>query len=246
MQSVTIKLNFAIICLVLAITNLATVAFWQPWRGLTPTSKVIAVEGSATLKSKPDEYLFAPTFQKTAKTEALAQAALAAITTEVTGKLKALGVGEKDITLNASSYTGSMTPVYGGGSTDPQATASLQIIVHTKEVADNVQVYLATTAVTGSIAPTARFSTAKAGKLEIQARDEAIADAKAKAEQSAKVLGVKLGKVTTYTESAGRGGIITPMYNKTAVSSGGAPEAIPVLTGEQDYTLNLQVSFAIR
>jgi uncharacterized protein YggE len=74
-----------------------------------------------------------------------------------------------------------------------------------------------------------------------QAREKAIADAKAKAEQMASLSGVKLGKPTYISES-------TPYPSPTPVfkadSSGAAPST-PISPGEMKITVNVQIVYSI-
>ncbi len=54
---------------------------------------------------------------------------------------------------------------------------------------------MVTTAPTGQVSPRPNFSDAKRKELESKARDEATKDARAKADQSARNLGFKVGKI---------------------------------------------------
>jgi len=69
-----------------------------------------------------------------------------------------------------------------------------------------------------------------------QARDTAFADAKAKAEQYAKLAGRSLGKVSVITEnsSGDGGGVVYPMY---AARSQAAGSPVPISAGSQQVTV---------
>ncbi|HZE65414.1 MAG TPA: SIMPL domain-containing protein [Sporichthyaceae bacterium] len=69
-----------------------------------------------------------------------------------------------------------------------------------------------------------------------QARDAAFADAKAKAEQYAKLAGRSLGKVSVITEnsSGDGGGVVYPMY---AARSQAAGSPVPISAGSQQVTV---------
>ena len=74
-----------------------------------------------------------------------------------------------------------------------------------------------------------------------EAREKAMADAKAKAEQLADLSGVKLGKPTYISE-----GTIYPIYTRTMYeAAGAAPAPTPISAGEMELTLNVQVTYAI-
>lgn len=81
--------------------------------------------------------------------------------------------------------------------------------------------------------------------FEEQAREEAMADAKAKAEQLAKLGDVKLGKPTFISEG---GGFIPMPYPYEVMGMGMAEEAgvpTPISAGEIEVQLNVQVIYAI-
>lgn len=72
-----------------------------------------------------------------------------------------------------------------------------------------------------------------------EARDKAMADAKAKAEQLANLSGVKLGKPTYISES-----ISYPVYQGPARAVEAAP-VTPISPGELEISLDIQVVYAI-
>jgi uncharacterized protein YggE len=80
-------------------------------------------------------------------------------------------------------------------------------------------------------------------RLLQQARDAAFADAKAKAEQYAKLAGRGLGKVSVITEgqSSDGGGVVYPM-ERSAMSTG---NPVPIAAGSQDVTLTTNVTWEL-
>ena len=77
-----------------------------------------------------------------------------------------------------------------------------------------------------------------------EAREKAMADAKAKAEQLAELAGVTLGKPTYISE-----GIVSPIYPRGVVVMEevvGAAAPTPISPGETEISLSLQVAYAIR
>jgi len=85
-------------------------------------------------------------------------------------------------------------------------------------------------------------------KLQSDARGEAIADAKAKADALAKQLGVTLVRVVSFNENSG--GYPTPMYyaKDTAVGMGGAePARAPEISvGQNKVQSNVSVTYEIK
>lgn len=81
-----------------------------------------------------------------------------------------------------------------------------------------------------------------------QARQEAIADAKAKAEVTAQALDMRLGKMLYYSESNG-GGMPVPMYSARAVTmemkaQDAAP--VPVELGTDKVSLTVQITYELK
>jgi len=76
-----------------------------------------------------------------------------------------------------------------------------------------------------------------------EARDEAVADARKKAEQLASEAGVKLGKVTYITESFYYPP--TPMYGAVRMEAAPAMAPTPISPGETEITISVQVAYAI-
>jgi uncharacterized protein len=77
-----------------------------------------------------------------------------------------------------------------------------------------------------------------------QVRDQAMKDAKAKADQIATLAGIKLGKPTFVSESSYTP-TNYPVAYKMAADSAGAGST-PISPGESDITLNVQVTYSIQ
>ena len=89
------------------------------------------------------------------------------------------------------------------------------------------------------------FSVEKPDTYNQQVRELALQDAKAKADQIAKVTGVTLGKPTLVSENSA-----TPVYygQSASLASGAAAPAptTAISAGELDISLNVQVAYAIQ
>ena len=81
-------------------------------------------------------------------------------------------------------------------------------------------------------------------KLKTEARDQAIASAKAKAQTLANILGVKLGQVANFTESSA---VPYPVYYNTSekLGIGGGGVAPDVQTGQNEITVNVVLTYEI-
>mgnify|MGYP001150845571 CR=1 FL=1 len=72
-----------------------------------------------------------------------------------------------------------------------------------------------------------------------RARAEAVADARARAEELAELAGVELGDVLTISEVIG-GGVMPVAYERAAMGGGG------IAPGELQLAMQVQVTFAIQ
>lgn len=79
-------------------------------------------------------------------------------------------------------------------------------------------------------------------KLEAQAREEAVKEARARAEQLASLAGVKLGKVVSVSELGGGG---APMSGGAQFNMKAARSDVPVQGGELTISQDVQVLFSI-
>lgn len=88
------------------------------------------------------------------------------------------------------------------------------------------------------------FSIDDPSNYKKEARDKAMADAKAKAEQLANLGGVTLGKPIYITESISYPVYPSPIFRPEAPMAAPAP-VTPISPGEMKITLDVQVSYAI-
>ena len=89
-----------------------------------------------------------------------------------------------------------------------------------------------------------RFDVDEPEKLQAEAREKAIADAKKKADELKDQLGVRLGRIVTFSENI-NGGIIPMMYAKDSGMGGGASTgALPA--GQNEIVANVTITYQIR
>ncbi len=87
------------------------------------------------------------------------------------------------------------------------------------------------------------FSIEDTSALEAAAREEAVADARARAISLAQLSGVELGEVVIVSEVIGGPGPI--FYDRAAIGLGGGGGA-PIQPGQLEVSMQVQVSFAIK
>jgi hypothetical protein len=233
------KIIASISALVLA---LGLVAYSALPANAAENSKHITVTGVGTSMVTPDAVRFFASVSVIAKSnkEALASASKSA--TAVRGALRDNGVAVKDI--KTSSLT--VYPEYNYSQDKGQqligyrATQSFTVVIRKAENAgvvidavvsaggDNVQI--------NGISP---FLSNGAAATE-QARQAAVADARARANSYAKYLGASLGRVIWLTE------VNAPVYNFPIMAKGAAAEdATQIDLGETEVTVTVNVRWAI-
>jgi hypothetical protein len=161
--------------------------------------------------------------------------------TKVVDFLKGNGVDEKDIQTSQFSiypeydYRADQQTLRGYRLSNI-VTAKLRDIDKTSDVLDSVvEAGGDVTQVQGI-----SFTIDDPDELRDVAREEAVADAKAKAERLAELSGVNLGKVISISESFGTPPI--PLAREADLAE--APST-PIEPGEMDVTLNVEVVYAI-
>jgi uncharacterized protein YggE len=87
------------------------------------------------------------------------------------------------------------------------------------------------------------FSVDQPVQYQVQARQLAMADAKSKADQLAKLAGMTLGRPTYISESISTPP--SPVYAAKALASGSA-STTPINPGQTDITVSVQVAYAIQ
>ena len=182
--------------------------------------------------------------QKANVAEAQAEAAIAM--DKVMTALKNSGVADKDIQTQQFSIQqitqwdqDKQEQVVIGYRVDNMVVAKIRQIDKTGSIIDAVAVAGGDYTRIDNIS----FSIDDPSPYRNQARDNAMADAKAKAEQLANLGGVKLGKPTYISES-----ISYPVYPSAVVSAAPMPSPAPVTPispGEMKISLDIQVVYAI-
>jgi uncharacterized protein YggE len=159
--------------------------------------------------------------------------------------IQALGIAEQD--LQTTNFS-----VYVQQDYDPQTGRPLETINY---VVDNsLTVTVRDTnrlgdVLTGAVDAGANtiygvsFSVADVAALEAQARDKAVADARARAEQLAQAAGVTLDSILTLSENISGGQPIPYARDMAQAAVGGA---VPVQTGQVQVNLQVNVTYTIK
>jgi uncharacterized protein YggE len=239
------KLNLQIdlrhIIAVLMILIVSMLFLWQPWQANQPSDRTIKVTGETTVLAEPDRFVFYPNYEFNNDSNAGAIKESTQKSNEIVAKLKELGVEERSIKTNANGYNQAYYPEQS-----PKEVYNLQLTITVDDygLAQKVQDYLLTTTPSGSITPQASFSESKYKELSAKARDEATKDARAKAEQSAKNLGFKIGAVKSVEDGSGFGDII-PLERGIAMDAGNK-NSMPIQAGENELRYSVTVIYYVR
>ncbi len=213
----------------------------------------ISVTGSAEVTAVPDTATISFSVIETAKTVEVAQKQATERMNKALTYLKSVGVDEKDI--KTSNY--SVNPQYEYKNVTCfrapcessqvlvgyQAVQGVEVKVRKTDQAGTIIGGLGTAGVQNIYGPNFGFDDDT--KIQDQAREKAIANAKAKAEVLAKQLGVRLGKVSSFSETLG-GFPIAYAAKMDAVSSQGSAAPVPELpTGQNKVTSSVTITYEI-
>ncbi|MCX6716226.1 MAG: SIMPL domain-containing protein [Candidatus Taylorbacteria bacterium] len=227
------------------------------------TVSTINVDGTGDAIAVPDIATFTFTVSETAKTVVDAQTKA---TTRINSALKTVrdqGVADKDISTQSyninphydyqtamcpASSSGVVTYCPGGKSvlTGYDVSQSIQIKVRDLTKAGAILTSVGSLGVQN--VNSLSFAVDEPAKVQADARNKAITDAKSKADVLAKQLGVRLVRVVSFSES--NGGYPRPMMysvmGKGVSAEDSAPVSPEIPTGEQKITSNVSITYEIR
>lgn len=236
------------------------------YRGENKTPNTISFSGHGEVNAVPDIANIYFTITKDDKTVKDAQAGVAVIEKKALDLLKAKGVEDKDIkTLNASfypkyEYRKSVCPLapmdasVSGVSASYYCPSGKQVLIG-YTASENISVKirnidnvgdimqgLGTTGVSDLNGP--NFAIDKEDALKAEARKKAIDDAKQKAKVLAKDLGVRLVKITSFSESGNFPIMYATEMMKDSVAEAPSPAIIP--KGENTISSDVTITYEIR
>ncbi len=161
----------------------------------------------------------------------------------ISDAIKKLGIDAKDI--KTSNYN--VSPMYDWRVTPQKITgyqANTNLTVTIRDVAKANSVIDAATANGANTVSGVSFDISDKSKAENEARAKAVASARKKAEDAAKIAGFKLGRVVNYQENFGGVPRPIPMMAKAEGLGGGAPTQVE--PGSNEVTIQATLSFEIQ
>jgi uncharacterized protein YggE len=213
--------------------------------GDTPPEHTIAVSGTGKVVVVPDLATVRLGVLVERDGAKAARTAAAESMTAVVAAIRALGIDEKDI----ATATVSLQPVYDypvngqarirGYQVSNQVTVTVRNLDLVSDVIDD-GVQAGATTVDG-----VSFDVADRTAAEADAREAAVADAKAKADALASGLGVNIQGVASVSEQVSSPVWYDRGYGLSAPQAGEAAADTPVMPGTTDIVINVQVVFLI-
>ncbi len=200
----------------------------------------ISVTGEATVSVPPDLAVVDGGVSSEAKTAREASEANSAAMAKVLAALKGAGIDVKDLQTSRLS----LQPQSAPNRTVPSAVvgyrASNRVTIRVRDVAKVANVIDTLVGAGANEIGGINFMVSQASKLLDEAREQAVADARRKAEIYAKAAGVTLGAPLSISEEGSPG----PMpFRKMAA---GMAVSAPVAQGEETLQVTVSVSWAIK
>ena len=200
----------------------------------------ITVSGEATVSVPPDLALVEGGVTSEAKTAREASDANNAAMGKVLQALKGAGIEAKDLQTARLSLQPQSAPNRSGPSAIVGYRASNRVTIRVRDVIKVAGVIDTLVAAGANDIGGINFMVSQASKLLDEAREQAVADARRKAEIYAKAAGVTLGAPLSISEE----GSPAPMPFRKM--SAGMAAAAPVAQGEETLAVTVSVSWAIK
>jgi hypothetical protein len=213
----------------------------SPARAQAEPPAMISVTGEARISVPPDLAQIDAGVTSEAKTAREASDTNNAAMGKVLLALKSAGIDEKDYQTSRLSLQPQNSPSRPGAPpTIVSYRASNRVTIRLHDVSKLANVIDTLVGAGANDIGGINFMVSQASKLLDEAREQAIADARRKAEIYAKAAGVTLGAPLSITE----GGVPAPITFRRMAA--GAAESAAVAPGEETLQLNVSVSWAIK
>lgn len=210
---------------------------------VTTSEGTITVAGTGTVQVEPDTAVVNLGVQATAPTGAEATDSVNAAATALTEALIAAGIAEDNIQtagLNLYSVTGDD----GTTITGYNASLSINVTIDDVEAVGSTIDAAQSAAGAGFTIGGVTFSFADPESVLAQARVDALASARAKAEQYAAAAGEELGEIISIVESPSSPPILYAAAGQTVAPAADAAGP-PIAPGQLDLTIDIAATFAI-
>ena len=207
-------------------------------QGIPPAA--ISVTGEATVSVPPDLAEVDGGVSSEAKTAREASEANSAAMAKVLAALKGAGIDAKDIQTSRLSLQPQSAPNRTGPSAAVGYRASNRVTIRVRDVVKVANVIDTLVGAGANDIGGINFMVSQASKLLDDAREQAVADARRKAEIYAKAAGVTLGAPLSISEE----GNAAPIAYRSKMV--GMAATAPVAQGEETLAVTVSVSWAIK
>jgi uncharacterized protein len=201
----------------------------------------ISVTGEATVSVPPDQAQIDGGITSEAKTAREASDANNTAMGKVLLALKGAGIEEKDVQTSRLSLQPQSAPKTGAAAI-VSYRASNRVTVRLRDVTKVANVIDTLVGAGANEIGGINFVVSQASKLLDDAREQAVADARRKAEIYARAAGVTLGAPLSISEQGGGGPSPMPFRKMAA----GMAASTPVAQGEETLAVTVSVSWAIK
>lgn len=209
---------------------------------VTQKMDAFTVMGEGKVSISPDMAVVTVGVQTTGNTVKTTQDDLNRRINAVSEAVKKLGIADADIqTSNYSIY-----PNYDFQAPNQRITgynASSNLIIKIKDLDKTNDVIDTATAQGANTVSGVTFDVENKEKAQNEARQQAVDDARKKAQEAARIAGFTLGKVVNYSENFGGGGYPLPFMARDVVGESVKTQVEP---GSQEIIVNVSLSFEIQ
>ncbi|MFO7167444.1 MAG: SIMPL domain-containing protein [Chloroflexota bacterium] len=244
-QRVTTALGITAVALLLALlAGVVGMLYARPVGAQTATGitgmRQVTVQGHGEATGRPDTATVQIGVETQASTAAEATEQNNAQAQAIIQRLRDLGVAEKDI--QTSNF--SVMPIYGDDGRQVTGYRVSNIVSVTIRNLDEAGALLDQVVEAGANSIYGvSFSVEDPEGLLNQAREQAVQNARARAETLARAAGGSLGQVLVVSDVAAQPPIPMPMVRAEAAQ---AVDAVPVQPGEQRFSVDVYVTFELR
>lgn len=210
-----------------------------------PESRTVSVTGTGEAQAPPDQAQISAGVQSFGDTVVAASRDNEAKLSRIMRALAAEGIEERD--LGTSNYS-----IWAEQNYDQPDAPQIKgyhvsnvVNVIIKDIARTGEVLAAVTNAGANSIHGIQFGVSDTAELEGTAREQAMADARRRAESLARLANVELGHVISISTSSGTGPVPLMRANRMEVSDVAAPT--PTITpGQQSVSVQIHVTYAIR
>lgn len=218
--------------------------FSAPALAETNFPPAISVTGEASISAPPDLAQLDAGVATDGKTAREASAANNTEMAKVLAALKGAGIDNKDVQTSRLSLQPQYAQNRSGPSSITSYRASNRVTVKLHDVSKVASVIDALVGAGANDVGNVSFTVEHPSKLLDKAREEAMADARRKAEVYAKAAGVTLGAPLSIDEG---GGVSPPVFRAKMVAAPMAMAApTPIAQGEETLAVTVSVTWAIK